>query len=120
MAEHRLERVIQYADQVVLLPGPGEAPRLGTPAEIMAVAAVSPPVVGPGGLAGWSTLPLPVRDARRRAAPLRQRLADAAAARPDTAPGEPPDPAPSPARRRLFRRPGVDTPAPATVAEVRD
>ncbi|MFF5881846.1 ABC transporter ATP-binding protein [Streptomyces sp. NPDC012589] len=120
MAEHRLERVIQYADQVVLLPGPGEAPRLGTPAEIMAVSPVFPPVVDLGRLAGWSPLPLTVRDARRRAAPLRQRLADAAAARPDTAPGETPDPAPSPARRRLFRRPGVDTPAPATVAEVRD
>jgi len=120
MAEHRLERVIQYADQVVLLPGPGEAPRLGTPAEIMAVSPVFPPVVDLGRLAGWSPLPLTVRDARRRAAPLRQRLADAAAARPDTAPGETPDPAPSPARRRRFKRPGGDTPAPATVAEVRD
>lgn len=120
MAEHRLERVIQYADQVVLLPGPGEAPRLGTPAEIMAVSPVFPPVVDLGRLAGWNPLPLTVRDARRRAAPLRQRLADAAAARPETAPGEARDPAPSPARRRLFRRPGGDTPAPATVAEVRD
>src|SRR5690606_40724041 len=71
---------------------------------------IFPPVVDLGRLAGWSPLPLTVRDARRRAAPLRQRLADAAAARPDTAPGETPDPAPSPARRRLFRRPGVDTP----------
>ncbi|MGW6294477.1 ABC transporter ATP-binding protein [Streptomyces sp. NPDC055058] len=120
MAEHRLERVIQYADQVVLLPGPGEAPRLGTPAEIMAVSPVFPPVVDLGRLAGWTPLPLTVRDARRRAAPLRQRLADAAAARPETAPGAPPDPAPSPARRRLFRRPAEDTPAPPTVAEVRD
>ncbi|MGM1077041.1 ABC transporter ATP-binding protein [Streptomyces sp. H28] len=120
MAEHRLERVIQYADQVVLLPGPGEAPRLGTPAEIMAVSPVFPPVVDLGRLAGWTPLPLTVRDARRRAAPLRQRLADAAAARPETAPGTPRDPAPSPARRRLFRRPAGDTPAPPTVAEVRD
>ncbi|WP_318653301.1 ABC transporter ATP-binding protein, partial [Streptomyces sp. H28] len=111
MAEHRLERVIQYADQVVLLPGPGEAPRLGTPAEIMAVSPVFPPVVDLGRLAGWTPLPLTVRDARRRAAPLRQRLADAAAARPEPAPGTPRDPAPSPARRRLFRRPAGDTPA---------
>ncbi|MFJ9668445.1 ABC transporter ATP-binding protein [Streptomyces sp. NPDC101219] len=120
MAEHRLERVIQYADQVVLLPGPGEAPRLGTPAEVMAVSPVFPPVVDLGRLAGWSPLPLTVRDARRRAAPLRQRLADAAAARPETASEEPRNPAPSPARRRLFKRPGGDTPAPPTVAEVRD
>ncbi|MFF8091807.1 ABC transporter ATP-binding protein [Streptomyces sp. NPDC016675] len=75
MAEHRLERVVQYADQVVLLPSPGAAPLLGPPAEVMAVSPVYPPVVGLGRLAGWSPLPLTVRDARRRAAPLRDRLA---------------------------------------------
>lgn len=37
MAEHRLERVVQYADQVVLLPSPGAAPVMGAPADIMAV-----------------------------------------------------------------------------------
>ncbi|MEU6445619.1 ATP-binding cassette domain-containing protein [Streptomyces sp. NPDC046979] len=76
MAEHRLERVIQYADQVVLLPAPGAAPVLGAPADVMAVSPVYPPVVGLGRLAGWSPLPLTIRDARRRAAPLRERLAD--------------------------------------------
>ncbi|MFH8973983.1 ABC transporter ATP-binding protein [Streptomyces sp. NPDC017890] len=75
MAEHRLERVIQYADQVVLLPSPGAAPLLGPPADVMAVSPVYPPVVGLGRLADWSPLPLTVRDARRRAAPLRERLA---------------------------------------------
>ncbi len=74
MAEHRLERVVQYADQVVLLPGPGQAPVLGSPAEIMAVSPVFPPVVGLGRLADWSPLPLTVRDARRRAGALRERL----------------------------------------------
>ncbi|WP_262004810.1 ATP-binding cassette domain-containing protein [Streptomyces sp. FIT100] len=77
MAEHRLERVIQYADQVVLLPEAGAAPVMGTPADIMAVSPVHPPVVSLARLAGWSPLPLSVRDARRRAAPLRSRLADA-------------------------------------------
>ncbi|MGV9901833.1 ABC transporter ATP-binding protein [Streptomyces sp. NPDC003388] len=75
LAEHRLERVIQYADRVVLLPAPGAAPRHGDPAEVMAVSPVYPPVVGLGRLAGWSPLPLTVRDARRRAAALRDRLA---------------------------------------------
>ncbi|GAA4292279.1 ATP-binding cassette domain-containing protein [Streptomyces venetus] len=74
MAEHRLERVIQYADQCVLLPGPGEPPVLGTPAEVMAVSPVYPPVVALGRLAHWSPLPLTVRDARRRATDLRQQL----------------------------------------------
>ncbi|EFF90772.1 ABC transporter ATP-binding protein, partial [Streptomyces sp. e14] len=71
MAEHRLERVVQYADQVVLLPAPGAAPQLGAPADIMAVSPVYPPVVALGRLADWTPLPLTVRDARRRAAPLR-------------------------------------------------
>ncbi|MFG2980150.1 ATP-binding cassette domain-containing protein [Streptomyces sp. NPDC048258] len=82
MAEHRLERVVQYADQVLLLPSPGEAPLLGTPAEIMAVSPVHPPVVSLGRLAGWSPLPLSIRDARRLAAPLRSRLSAATASAP--------------------------------------
>jgi energy-coupling factor transport system ATP-binding protein len=77
LAEHRLERVIQYADQVVLLPGPGAPPVLGAPAEVMAVSPVYPPVVALGRLAGWNPLPLTVRDARRRAAALRERLDNA-------------------------------------------
>ncbi|GFM96800.1 hypothetical protein Sfulv_16110 [Streptomyces fulvorobeus] len=79
MAEHRLERVVQYADQVVLLPSPGAAPVTGTPQEVMALSPVHPPVVALGRLAGWSPLPLSVRDARRGAGGLRARLADAAA-----------------------------------------
>ncbi|MFF0445094.1 ABC transporter ATP-binding protein [Streptomyces sp. NPDC004609] len=74
LAEHRLERVVQYADQVILLPAPGEAPVMGDPARIMALSPVHPPVVALGRLAGWDPLPLSVRDARRRAAGLRERL----------------------------------------------
>ncbi|MFC9506708.1 ABC transporter ATP-binding protein [Streptomyces sp. NPDC057002] len=74
MAEHRLERVIQYADQVALLPAPGASPIVGPPAEVMAVSPVYPPVVALGRLAGWTPLPLTVRDARRKAADLRQQL----------------------------------------------
>ncbi|MFH8900947.1 ABC transporter ATP-binding protein [Streptomyces coeruleorubidus] len=77
MAEHRLERVIQYADQVVLLPAPAAPPVVGTPAEVMAVSPVYPPVVALGRLAGWTPLPLTVRDARRRAVALRERLDNA-------------------------------------------
>ncbi|MER5830190.1 ATP-binding cassette domain-containing protein [Streptomyces sp. NPDC002130] len=77
LAEHRLERVIQYADQVVLLPGPNAAPILGPPAEVMAVSPVYPPVVALGRLAGWTPLPLTVRDARRKAGHLKQQLENA-------------------------------------------
>ncbi|MHB6907036.1 ABC transporter ATP-binding protein [Streptomyces sp. DB-54] len=85
MAEHRLERVVQYADQVILLPGPGAAPVMGEPAGVLAASPVRPPVVELGRLAGWSPLPLSVRDARRRAAPLRERLAAVAAPSPGPA-----------------------------------
>ncbi|MFF3325840.1 ABC transporter ATP-binding protein [Streptomyces sp. NPDC002889] len=84
MAEHRLERVVQYADRVVLLPGPGLAPVVGDPAEIMGVSPVHPPVVALGRLAGWSPLPLSVRDARRRAGGLRERLKGLSPAPPPT------------------------------------
>ncbi|MFW6690134.1 ABC transporter ATP-binding protein [Streptomyces sp. MAR4 CNX-425] len=93
LAEHRLERVVQYADQVVVLPSPGAAPETGAPAEMMAVSPVRPPVVALGRLAGWSPLPLTVRDARRRAAPLRERLAEAPP--PARAPAPPSAPAPA-------------------------
>lgn len=78
MAEHRLERVVHYADQVILLPAPGETPVLGEPERIMAVSPVYPPVVALGRLAGWDPLPLSVRDARRRAGDLRAQLATTA------------------------------------------
>ncbi|MFI1091095.1 ABC transporter ATP-binding protein [Streptomyces sp. NPDC020917] len=99
MAEHRLERVVQYADQVVLLSAPGEPPVIGTPAEMMAVSPVHPPVVGLGRLAGWSPLPLSVRDARRRAGALRERLAACtppAAAAPQGTAADPAGPASGP------------------------
>lgn len=92
MAEHRLERVVQYADQVVLLPSPGAAPVMGPPAEIMKVSPVRPPVAELGLLAGWDPLPLSVRDARRGAGGLRERLADAS---PPGAAAVPEPPAPS-------------------------
>jgi energy-coupling factor transport system ATP-binding protein len=83
LAEHRLERVVEYADQLFYLPGDGTVQH-GSPAEVLATAAIAPPVVELGRLAGWRPLPLSVRDARRRAAGLRERLAAA-----------PPPPAPA-------------------------
>lgn len=77
MAEHRLERAVQYADSVITLPGSG-AVTGGDPAAMMVDAPVAPPVVQLGRLCGWSPLPLSVRDARRAARPLRGRLADPA------------------------------------------
>ncbi|MFF2119238.1 ABC transporter ATP-binding protein [Kitasatospora sp. NPDC058184] len=75
LAEHRLERVVQYADRVAYLPGDGTVVH-GPPAEVFRDTAIAPPVVDLGRLAGWRPLPLSVRDARRAAAPLRERLTD--------------------------------------------
>ncbi len=85
MAEHRLERVVQYADSVVVVAGDGTV-RHGPPAPMLADAPVAPPVVELGRLMGWDPLPLSVRDARRLAPPLRDRLAS----RPASAPREVP------------------------------
>ncbi len=73
LAEHRLERVVQYADRVVEVRADGSV-RAGSPAEMLATTAVAPPVVELGRLAGWQPLPLSVRDARRRAEPVRRRI----------------------------------------------
>jgi energy-coupling factor transport system ATP-binding protein len=73
LAEHRLERVLPYADRVVYLPGDGTVVA-GAPVAVLAEAGVAPPVVELGRLAGWDPLPLSVRDARRLAPALRSRL----------------------------------------------
>jgi energy-coupling factor transport system ATP-binding protein len=74
MAEHRLERVVQYADSIVHVPGDGTIEH-GDPAGLLARTNVAPPIVELGRLAGWTPLPLSVRDARRRAEPLLAGLA---------------------------------------------
>ncbi len=73
LAEHRLERVVQYADRVVHLAGDGSV-RAGLPAPMFELTSVAPPVVELGRLLRWSPLPLSVRDARRLAAPLRSAI----------------------------------------------
>lgn len=74
MAEHRLERVVQYADQVVVVPGDGQPLVHGSPSAMMLGSPIAPPVVQLGRLAQWDPLPLSVRDARRAAGPLRDLL----------------------------------------------
>ncbi len=88
LAEHRLERVVQYADLIARVEVDGTVSS-GPPRDVMATGEVVPPVVALGRAAGWSPLPLSVRDARRHAPDLRRRL---------TAPPAPPAPS---------RRPGV-------------
>lgn len=75
MAEHRLERVVQYADRVIALHGSDVSPTIGEPPTVLATATVAPPVVHLARAAGWEPTPITIRDARRRAEPLRNLLA---------------------------------------------
>jgi energy-coupling factor transporter ATP-binding protein EcfA2 len=94
LAEHRLERVIPFADRVVLVPGGGEPLVVGSTAGIMSTSPVAPPIVELARVAGWTPVPLSVRDARRLAGPLRDQLGGS----PTT---------PSPVRVRTDARPVV-------------
>jgi energy-coupling factor transport system ATP-binding protein len=73
LAEHRLERVVHHADRVVLVDD-GHVSDLLDPAEAMLRSQIYPPVVGLSRLVGWSPTPLSIRDARRKAAGLRDAL----------------------------------------------
>ena len=105
IAEHRLERVAQYADRVVLLPGDAGAPAVGAPGDVLAASPVAPPVVRLARLAGWSPVPVSIRDARRLAGTLRTL--------------EPPAPPPVTVGRELLTARGVAVRYPGGVDAVR-
>ncbi len=65
LAEHRLERVMQVADQVAWLPGDGSVV-LGPTSDVLAHCDVVPPLAGLARRLGWHQVPGSVRDARRR------------------------------------------------------
>ncbi|HEY0639478.1 MAG TPA: ABC transporter ATP-binding protein, partial [Pseudonocardiaceae bacterium] len=62
LAEHRLERVAQFADRVVWLPGGAAAPETGEVGPVLARTPVAPPVVRLAALAGWEPPPVSVRE----------------------------------------------------------
>lgn len=88
VAEHRMERVAQFADSVAWVPGNGSVVH-GDPEDVLARADAGPPVLDLGRVAGWAPLPLSVRDARRQAPDLRARLGDATPPRPSPPTGDP-------------------------------
>ncbi len=64
ISEHRLERVVQYADRIIYLAA-GAIIADGPPREVLAAMPFAPPVAVLGKRLGWSPLPLSVREARR-------------------------------------------------------
>lgn len=74
LAEHRLERVVPFADLLVYVGTDGSV-TAGAPATLLATSPIAPPLVELGRLAGWDPLPLTVREARRASQTLRKELA---------------------------------------------
>jgi energy-coupling factor transport system ATP-binding protein len=74
LSEHRLERVLQYADRVLYLPGAGAAALLGAPRTIAGQLPWSPPLVELGRRLGWDPLPLTIKEGRTHARGLVGRL----------------------------------------------
>lgn len=75
-AEHRLERILQFADSVIYVPGNAEPISFGAPAAIMQISEITPPVVQLGKHLNWAPLPLSVREARKFTHSINQNLED--------------------------------------------
>lgn len=73
LAEHRIERVLGYADRIAHVNQDGTV-SVGRPEALMKHADVAPPLVELGRLACWEPLPLSIRDARRVSRPMREQL----------------------------------------------
>ena len=64
IAEHKLERVIQFADRIVHINGDGVA-NVGTPEEILMQSPIAPPIVNLAKALGLKEIGLTVREMRR-------------------------------------------------------
>ncbi len=71
LSEHRLERVVQYADRILYLPGNGEKPLIDTPQEVMRQVELAPPLISLSKRLDWQPLPLTIKEGRRFAKQLR-------------------------------------------------
>lgn len=74
IAEHRLERVIHYAERIINIHPDGSVV-VGSPAEVMRDVELAPPIVELGKALDLDEIPLSVRDAKRSTADLGKRLA---------------------------------------------
>jgi energy-coupling factor transporter ATP-binding protein EcfA2 len=65
LSEHRLERVIQYVDRVLYLPGDGQPPILDEPRAVLRQVELTPPLITLAKALDWSPLPLTIKEGRR-------------------------------------------------------
>ena len=64
LAEHRLERVIPYAGQIIYLADEFPGGLTGTPREVLRTVPLNPPVITLGKALGWEPLPMTVEEAK--------------------------------------------------------
>ncbi len=74
LSEHRLERVIQYADRVLFLPALAALPMFDAPRAVAALLPQVPPLIELGRTLGWQPLPLTIKEGRGFARRLTDRL----------------------------------------------
>jgi energy-coupling factor transport system ATP-binding protein len=71
IAEHKLERVIQFADRIVYINGDGAA-NVGTPEEILMQSPIAPPIVHLARALGMKEIGVTVREMRRMTSEIRE------------------------------------------------
>ena len=74
LSEHRLERVVQYADRVIYMPALGQPPILDEPRAVMAALPLVPPLIELGRKLDWQPLPLTIKEGRVFARGLGKRM----------------------------------------------
>ena len=72
IAEHKLERVIQFADRIVHINGAGAA-QIGTPEDILMHSPIAPPIVHLARALGLKEIGVSVREMRRMTTDLRDK-----------------------------------------------
>jgi len=88
LAEHRLERVLPFADRLVYLPA-AEAPVVhGVPDEVLGQIDLVPPVTALGKALGWSPLPVTVAEGQRYCGGICVQGAEGPKPRPESARAE--------------------------------
>ncbi len=62
LSEHRLERVVQYVDRMLYLPGHGESPLIGPPPQVLMEVDLVPPLIQVAKVLEWQPLPLTIKE----------------------------------------------------------
>ncbi len=65
LSEHRLERVVQYVDRILYLPGDGRPAILDEPRAVLRQVELTPPLITLAKVLGWSPLPLTIKEGRQ-------------------------------------------------------